>query len=96
MGRPRLSDPNDEMLLPATPKSTSFLRMPVKSAFLHQTLTWPGVCGSEKTLTKNKIKDIEMFWCPHGLEIHSKNQICIVPHANVANAILVRMADAEE
>ncbi len=75
-------------------------KIPVKSAFLHQTLTWPGTAmASEKSITSAKFKNIQMFWCPHGLEIHLSNkknepEICIVPHANVANAILVS-ADTE-
>lgn len=69
-------------------------KLPVRSAFLHQTLTWPGTAmASEKSITSAKFKNIKMFWCPHGLEIQMLNkkgvsEICLVPHANVANAIL--------
>lgn len=63
--------------------------IPVKTAFLHQALTWPGVAGAEKTISEAKIKGVKIYWAPQGLILECKGQTCIVPHANVANAILV-------
>lgn len=62
---------------------------PVKTAFLHQAITWPGVSGAEKTISATKIKGVEIYWAPQGLVLQCKGQTCIVPHANVANAILL-------
>lgn len=68
--------------------------MPVKVAFLHQSITWPGFAGAEKTISEAKIPGVRIFWDPKGLILKCKNKqgregTCIVPHANVANAILL-------
>ena len=62
--------------------------MPIKLAFLHQALTWPGVTGSEKTISDAKIKGIKMSITPQGLLLEVKGKKCIVPHTNVVNYVL--------
>lgn len=62
------------------------LKTPVTMAFLHQAITWPGVAGAEKTV--HKIKGVKLFLVPQGLLMEAKGQKCIVPYANVVNAVL--------
>lgn len=62
--------------------------IPVKLAFLHQALTWPGVAGSEKTISDAKIKGVKMSIIPQGLLLEKKGKQCIVPHTNVVNYVL--------
>jgi hypothetical protein len=60
----------------------------VKIAFAHQAICWPGVCGSEKTLSQLKIPGVEMTLAPLGLILIAKGQRAIVPHQNIANYVL--------
>jgi len=62
--------------------------VPVKSAFLHQTITLPGAFGGEKTLTQSRIPGIKLTYTDWGLLVEVKNVTAIVPHANVACCIL--------
>lgn len=60
----------------------------VKYAYLHQSITWPGVSGSEKTISDQRIKGVKMYVTTHGLMLLSKGKKCLIPHANVANYVL--------
>ena len=60
----------------------------VKYAYLHQSITWPGVCGSEKTLSDARVKGIKMFSTVQGLLLLHKGKKCLVPHTNVVNYVL--------
>ena len=61
----------------------------IKLAFLHQALTWPGVAGSEKTISDAKIKGVKMTLVDQGLMLECKGKKCLVPHTNVVNYVLV-------
>lgn len=61
----------------------------VKYAYLHQAITWPGVCGSEKTISDNRVKGIKMFATANGLLLLHKGKKCLVPHTNVVNYVLL-------
>lgn len=61
----------------------------VKYAYLHQSLTWPSVGGSEKTLSAQRIPGLEIFWTTEGLLLQCKGQKCFVPAANVINAVFL-------
>lgn len=61
----------------------------VKVAFLHQAITWPGIAGAERTISQAKIPGVKIYWAFDALVLERKGQTCIVPHANVANAILL-------
>lgn len=60
----------------------------IKLAFLHQSILVPGIIGNEKTLSLAKMPDLKMTWTNQGLMINRKGKTAIVPHANVACAIL--------
>lgn len=63
-------------------------RLPVKLAFLHQSVSIPAALNTEKTLNKTKFPGLEMFWANEGLWIYLKGQVAIIPQANVAIAVL--------
>lgn len=60
----------------------------VKIAYLHQAITWPGVCGSEKTISDTRIKGVKMFATALGLLLLHKGKKSLVPHTNVVNYVL--------
>lgn len=60
----------------------------IKLAFLHQALTWPGVAGSEKTISAARIPGVIMSITQHGLMLECKGKSCLVPHTNVVNYVL--------
>lgn len=65
-----------------------YSNIPVKVAFLHQTVQIPGVFGGEKTLSDQRIPGIKMTYTPHGIVVEVKGLKGIVPLANVAIAVL--------
>jgi len=69
-------------------KSTVKEGVAVRMAFLHQSLTWPGLAGTEKSLNSDRIPGIVMRLIPQGLLIDLKGKQCLVPHTNVVNYIL--------
>lgn len=56
----------------------------VSLAFLHQTLTGPGI-AAERTINKVKFKDLQMRVTPIGLLLKTKGKRLGVPLANVCN-----------
>lgn len=70
------------------------LGLDCSQAFLHQSITWPGVFGGEKNLSHAKVPGMKMSYAPGGLILKAKNkktgmlQTAIVPLANVAVAML--------
>lgn len=65
----------------------------IKSAFLNQAITWPGVCGAEKTLNDTKIKGIKMQLMPVGLLCTAKDKLgnqssIIVERTAICNTIV--------
>lgn len=60
----------------------------VKMAFLHQTITWPGKAGSEKSISATKILGLSMHLLPQGLMLEKGGSRCLVPLANIANMVL--------
>lgn len=61
-------------------------RYKVTNAFLHQSSTWPGIGGIEKTV--NKMKGVEMSICEHGLMLKLKGKYNLVPWPNIANILM--------
>lgn len=62
--------------------------IPIKLAFLHQAVVWPGNIGSERTLSNDRVKGIKMVYGPQGLIVTVKGEDAIIPLANVAIAIV--------
>lgn len=61
----------------------------VKSAFIHQALTWPGHFSGEKTLTQEKRRGIKMLLIDDiGLLLEDKGEFCIVPSTNIINSVI--------
>lgn len=68
-------------------------KIAVESAFLNQAICWPGMVGSEKTLTDKKIKGIKMWLMPYGLICQLKDkkgieQRIIVEKTTIINLII--------
>lgn len=59
----------------------------IKLAFLHQAITWPGVAGSEKTISAAKIKGLKMYLVGEGLVLECKGKKSLVPYANIVNCV---------
>jgi hypothetical protein len=62
--------------------------LPIKAAFLHTAICWPGTAGAETTISDAKIKGIKMNIIPQGLLLECKGKKCLVPHTNVVNYVL--------
>lgn len=63
-------------------------KIPIRLAFLHQSIIVPGVIGNEKTLSAAKIPGIKMWWTPQGLVLERKATRAIVPLANVVVGVI--------
>lgn len=68
-------------------KKESSLKIPVRLAFLHQSVAIPGCTTNEKTWSDTKIKGLKMWWTPAGLYVEVKGSKAMIPAANVAVAI---------
>ncbi len=65
------------------------LKLPVKQAFVHQALVWPGAkANGEKSLHKSPATKI--FLTEHGLLLEEKGVLtnCLIPMPNVVNMII--------
>lgn len=62
--------------------------VPIQMALLHQAVHWPGVCATDKTLSDFKVKGLIMELVPQGLLLKCKDQLAIIPSANVAIAVV--------
>ncbi len=68
----------------------------IKTVLVHQPIMWPGMAGADsKTISDKKIMGLKMRWAPHGLVLTAKGETCIVPHANVACAVVDGSDDVE-
>lgn len=63
-------------------------KIPIRLAFLHQSIIVPGVIGNEKTLSDAKIPGLKMWWTPQGLVLERKATRAIVPLANVVVGVV--------
>lgn len=61
---------------------------PLKLVFLHSAITWPGISGSETTLSDLKIKGVKMYDYEHWMELELKGQKCRIYHANIKNSVI--------
>lgn len=63
-------------------------KIPIRLAFLHQSIIVPGVIGNEKTLSESKVPGLKMWWTPQGLVLERKATRAIVPLANVVVGVI--------
>lgn len=78
---------NESPVKEVVKKNFNAVKIPVRLAFLHQSVSIPGCTTNEKTWSEAKIKGLKMWWTPAGLYVEVKNSKAIIPSANVAVAI---------
>jgi len=67
---------------------------PVKAAYLHTALVWPGgALNAQTSLIKEKCPDIKMCLLPDGLLVQAKGKQTLVPYPNVVNCVLEEKVD---
>lgn len=63
----------------------------IKTVFLHQAITWPGITGGQTTINDTKIPGIEMTLMPQGLLLRAKGLITLIPQTNIINYLLTEV-----
>lgn len=65
----------------------------IRAAFLHQSITWPGEAGSERSITTSKIPTVEIRIVKEGILLSKPkaDTMCFVGESNIANIVIEKL-----